>query len=236
MNDHDHHDDAPSPHPRLLLAAVLGALTLLALGLAAVLALQHYGTQPGKVKCSNNLRQIGLASIHYTNDKRFFPHLGPIRTPDGGLRTNQTTVTIRALMWYGYLDNPEGFLCPQSTETYIPITDPSVRDNLETWFWDGAHGTGDPTTNPFLDARDPTLLDCLELSFGWTRKGLGASARSTQPLGADRSPEAHGGYNVLFADGAVSYLARDDEAAARLGRAAGPRDGFLSITPPDSPQ
>ena len=210
----------------LVVIAIIGILATLLMP-----ALMKAKEKANRTKCSNNLRQLGLAAINYSSDKRFFPHIGPILTVDGGFQTNQTPVIVRAMLWYNYTDNPEGLICPSSYDLYIPISDGEVKGNLKKWQWNGAHGTGDPTTSPFLDnTGDPSLQQCTELSFGWTRKGMNANVRSTAIMGADRAIRdedelADGtstvqageqgnhseGYNVLQADGAVNWLSLGTE-------------------------
>lgn len=204
-------------------------------------------------KCSNNLRQLGLAAIQYADDKRAFPGVAPARGLAGGTDTNATPKTIRALVWSGYHDDPEGFICPSSYDLSIPITDPQVRGNLRLWFWSG-EGKGDPTRSPVVDdLPDPTLDETSELSYGWVRRPLSPNARSTSPIGADRAqadpdlrdavldahvpPGALGnhldGSYVLHADGHVEFALGGTAEAARLAQVDDPeRDGFLAIRPP----
>lgn len=200
----------------VLLFVLLGGGWLLAA--TAVNGLRRAGAP---TKCANTLRQLGLAAIQYADDQRFFPHVGPLKELDGGVDSNATTKIVRSLVWYGYHDNPEGFVCPQSYDLYVPITDDVVKANLRLWFWGGAQ-RGDLDASPFVDGlADPVLDDTDELSFGWTRRGMNSNVRSTAQLAADRAqavpdPEStrpglqgnHGeGANVLQADGTVTWYA-----------------------------
>src|SRR5690606_37676432 len=99
---------------------------------------------------------------------------------------------IRALLWYGYHDNPEGWICPSSFDLYQPITDAAIKGNLRTWMWQSSDNPAGETKNPFIDtaAADPVLVGSNstdELSYGWTRKGMNSNVRSTAILGADRA-------------------------------------------------
>jgi hypothetical protein len=121
-------------------------------------------------KCSGNLRQLGLAAIQHADDRRFYPWVG-----DGGVDTNCSTRAVRSLYVAGYHDNPEGFVCPASSD--------ASRTTDEAWTWRGAT-TVDPTSP---EATDPTLAETTELSYGWTRARLNANVASTTALAADRA-------------------------------------------------
>lgn len=207
----------------LVVIAIIGILATLLMP-----ALMKAKEKANKTKCSNNLRQLGLAAVQYAGDKRFFPHFKkPTQLDDDGMNgtSNHQTKVIRALLWYGYHDNPEGWICPSSFDLNIPIQDPEVRQKLRKWFWDGGN-SGDMRKSPFVDGlSDPNLKDTTELSYGWTRKGMNQNARSTALLGADRARRqdedssdtvtagAEGtlgnhqdGWNVLKVDATVEFM------------------------------
>ena len=233
----------------LVVIAIIGILATLLMP-----ALMKAKEKANRTKCSNNLRQLGLAAIQYADDKRFFPHNGRIADPDTGYTSNHSTKVIRALVWYGYHDNPEGFICPSSLDLYVPITDNGVKSNMRLWYWanPGPQNGGDVSKNPFLTGNDPAVNVVDELSYGWTRKGMNSNVRSTALLGADRAvrvqtevdagtiaaagdngnhPE---GWNTLQADGTVNWFSVGQDGAQWLALPSGQSqqaalEGWLSI-------
>ncbi len=210
---------ASTPVFRGLFCLVLLAVPVGFCLLAPVLFFGHHHERAHRTRCANLLRQFGLAAIQYSDDKRFFPHVNKIRTLDGDYDSNHTPRTVRALMYYGYHDNPEGWVCSESFDGYVPPRD-QAWEAPRRWFWSGGI-LKTPVASPFLDgASDPTLRATDELSYGWTRKGYTANTRSMTMLGADRAVRTHSadpmpagelgnhddGLNVVRADATVEYL------------------------------
>lgn len=206
---------------------VLTLALLLVLAAFTGPAFRHSRRGCGQTKCSSNLRQVGLAAVQYGDDKRFLPHVGKTRTLDGDMDSSDTPTAVRALTWYGYHDNPEGFVCPQSDDVNLPIDDASVLENMRLWGFDRDYAeAGDPRdrTPPGSDSvRDPSLRETSELSFAYTRRGYNRNVSSNKTLGADRgmrveddpggtvsSPGDYGnhpdGWNVLKADCTVEFV------------------------------
>jgi prepilin-type N-terminal cleavage/methylation domain-containing protein len=233
----------------LVVIAIIGILATLLMP-----ALMKAKEKANRTKCSNNLRQLAMGAIGYADDKRFFPHVTIITQLDGDFTTSDTVKDIRALVWYGYHDNPEGFICPSSYDMFIPISDVDIRENMKFWRFDNAKGA-DTTTSPFLEGagEDPTMQSTTELSFGWTRKGMNTNTRSTSVFGADRAVKLEDaaddgsqianqgeygnhqdGWNVAYADASVSYLTTgmDDGTGTLAGSflvLVGKGGGYLSI-------
>ncbi len=233
----------------LIIALVCVPLCLCVPGLLAALlmpALMKAKEKANRTKCANNLRQLGLASIQYSDDKRLYPHVGSPQSLNGGPDTNHSTKKTRTLLYYGYHDNPEGFVCPSSFDIYNPQTAPL---NGKTWFWDGNQNPTDGSQSPLTDgAPDPNLEDNYELSYGWTRKSLNSNASSRTLLMADRAvrekaamnPNAplnalmgnhDNGWNVLKADCTVEWLSTSGQPfpGSFLTGTSSAQDGYLGI-------
>lgn len=207
----------------LVLLAIL--LVLAGLGAAALLKTREGA---GKTKCSNTLRQIAMSAIQYGDDKRLLPHFNAIRTLDGDNKSTHTPVAVRALVWYGYHDNPEFFICPDSDDVYVPITDREVLDDMRLWGWTGTWASAKDSlrkkTSPWRDGGaggDVALVATAELSYAFTRQGYNRNVAGPELLGADRSargPQTNSktlpgdvgnssdGWNVVRADSSVSFV------------------------------
>jgi prepilin-type N-terminal cleavage/methylation domain-containing protein len=167
----------------LVVIAIIGILATLLMP-----ALMKAKEKANKTKCANNLRQIALAVVQYGDDKRFLPHLEKTRVVDGDFTSNAGTKAHRTVVWYGYHDNPEGFICPSSVDLFVPIQDSNIRENMRLWMWTNPTpgGLGDNKIPPWRNGADPNLNVVEELSFGYTRRGYNRNVASTKILGADR--------------------------------------------------
>jgi hypothetical protein len=240
---------------------VLFLLVVLTLLLAPVYVHPH--GRSNRVKCSNNLRQLGLAAVQYGDDKRFLPHVRATKELDGAITSSDTARSVRALVWYGYHDNPEGFICPSSADLHVPVADAEVLDNMRLWGWQGSFGepgSARNTTPPWRDegaGGDQALLETTELSYAYTRRGYNRNVSSLKILMADRSlrprevettdltPGNLGnhrdGWNVLRADCTVSFVNWDEEllpgqgAHATLSGTESREQGHLPLGAPERP-
>ncbi len=175
--------------------AVIGLVTMF-FGLAVVTPDHHHERANG-AKCANNLKQIALAAVQYSDDYHVFPHVGSPESLDGGYKSNTATRVFRTLVWCNYDDNPEGFVCPSSVDEFMPVTEEMKKD-VRAFRWEGAHGPPAPVS-PLApdgaDAHDLRLDKARDLSYGWTRKAYSTNAVSTVLLAADKSKlgdEDHG--------------------------------------------
>jgi len=97
----------------LVVIAIIGILATLLMP-----ALLKAKEKANQTKCLNNLKQIGVSAVQYSDDKRFFPHKTAISKLDGGFDTDTGVRCIRALVHYNYCDNPESFICPSSPDQF----------------------------------------------------------------------------------------------------------------------
>lgn len=221
-------------------AVSIGLGTVAALLATTALHAQDAGPRgkANRTKCANNLRMLGLAQIQYSDDKRFFPHLGPIKDLDGGYTTSSSTRKTRAMMFFGYHDDPAGFVCPSTKDLDEDVPE-AAKQNGKLWFWGGQPAPAGPNgvpANPLsgADAPDPALHETGELSYGWSRRGMNSNVRSTALLTADRTDANHGeGWNVGQADGTVLFVARAE--GEKLTLVEGPEAGYLAIRAKDDP-
>jgi hypothetical protein len=207
------------------LLLTLGLLTTAALFLPSVLEAQS--RRASRTKCANHLRQIGLATVQYGDDKRYLPHVGPTRTLDGDVTSNHSAVKLRALIYYGYHDNPEGFICPSSDDISPKVTEREVRENMRKWQW-GRGTNPNPRTKPWNDtASDPKGDASHEFSYGLTRRGYNRNVSSVKRIAADRAVRDgvstgalagnhDEGWNVVSADCSVDWTVHSAESAGRL--------------------
>lgn len=201
-----------------LLAVIMCSMLLAAMTMAAVPMNGGCKTPANKQKCANNLKGLGIAMILYSNDYRYFPHMKPLDQPN---TERDVSKVYRTLMYFKYVDDAEGFICPSSEDFFVQPSEEAV-ENPRIWGWEGAVSSGE---KPIFGADpDPELLANLELSYTYLRRRLNASsARSDTIISADKAlradacnisetssnPEIPGnhsdGFNVAYADGHVSF-------------------------------
>ncbi|HZV02630.1 MAG TPA: DUF1559 domain-containing protein, partial [Planctomycetota bacterium] len=141
----------------------------------------------GEERCANNLKQIGLAAMTYADDKRFFPHRAVMSRLDPGATSNTAPRCLRALLCFGYLEDPQVFVCPSSPDHAGRFEAPDRR--LFCWT-SGSPGAVPLGASPIYDttgAGDRPLTAMTDLSYGWTMKGLCGASMSTNLVAGDKA-------------------------------------------------
>ena len=171
----------------------------------------------GKSKCSNNLKGIAIAMILYSNDHRYFPHVG---SRAGENSPEDISTVYRKLVRRKYMDNTEAYICPSSEDFFIQPSN-EVVDNPGLWSWSDVNNA----------AEAPSVERNSELSYTYLkRRRSAASARSDTMLAADKALRGNtnvcdsgglpsttsaayttvgnhtDGFNIAWADGHVTFV------------------------------
>jgi len=171
----------------LVVIAIIGILATLLMP-----ALLKAKEKANQTKCTNNLKQIALAAVAYSDDKRFFPHMTTLTILDGSWGTDISSRCIRTLAFLNYDDNPEGFICPSSPDQFKPM-EAAARQDIRNFFWTGGTQPGvatfalTPLYQPAGTAGDNTLILMSDLSYGWSKRGYTTNAQSINMLCGDKS-------------------------------------------------
>jgi prepilin-type N-terminal cleavage/methylation domain-containing protein len=168
----------------LVVIAIIGILATLLMP-----ALLKAKEKANQTKCLNNLKQMGVAAIQYSDDKRFFPHKTAISKLDGGFDADTGVRCIRALAFYNYNDNPESFICPSSPDQFKPL-EPAAKSDIRNFYWTGGNVQSSFTESPIYNsggAGDQPLGQMTDLSYGWTKRGLTTNSQSTNLVAGDKA-------------------------------------------------
>lgn len=213
---------------------VVGGLAMLAVFVAMAIG---YGLVPGwidarrqasRVGCADHLRAIHSAAQQYATDGGRFPHIRALNALDGAADTADTPRVWRELVARDYLD-PAQLICPAKPR--LRRAQRSKTDDQSAWL------RGSQTHSA------PSLVEAVDLSYGWTRRSLSPNANPSSLLAADKAVVtrrgAEGGmkgnhtdgWSVLRLSGAVEWLGTDHDPfpGSWLTRTHKPSDGFLSI-------
>jgi prepilin-type N-terminal cleavage/methylation domain-containing protein len=186
----------------LVVIAIIGILATLLMP-----ALLKAKEKANQTKCGNNLKQMGMAAIQYSDDKRFFPHKTSISKLDGGFDTDTGVRCIRAMAFYNYNDNPESFICPSSPDQFKPL-EPAAKNDIRNFYWTGGSVQSNLTESPIYNsggAGDQALGQMIDLSYGWTKRGLTTNSQSTNMVAGDKSRVLAGDDSALATGGAGKH-------------------------------
>ena len=215
---------------RVVAVLALGFVVMLGLMLVARLYVPRYVAARQRaleVECAQQLRQVGLAARAYLQERGALPHVRAGQL-DGDAESADGPRAFRMLVAAGYLDDPSSLICPSAPRRG---TSPAQREARRRWLLTG-------------EGEAPALVEQDVITYGWTRRELGPEVAGATPLAADRGafprrgPEVRGnhtrGWNVLSADGAVTFHAWDEDPfpGSWLSATSDPaKDGFLGIYP-----
>ena len=167
----------------LVVGLVLGLIGGFLLGVVSLKAESSIRTSSYKVACSNNLRQLGIASQLYMNEYGTFP----LASDETDLATDESTppalsrAHLQGLLNSGMLDDPDVVICPGSEDR------PATKN---------ANGTFTLTS----DSR----------SYLWAQELLTDRSPGTAPLAACRDKSHPRGRNLLFVDGSVKWVTKEE--------------------------
>ncbi len=201
-----------SVHPQRLaftlieLLVVIGIIALLA-GLLLP-ALSRAKQQANRVKCTNHLRQLGLALTMYADD-----HQGQF--PPRRQRTNAWMITLKR-----YYSDPKILRCPndsfRSDRSYVingwndyfeTILSPPDYIRYQRWLWpDGMRASAIPNpseTISFGEKKSASRHVHMDFSQG---KGNDVEQIEHGRHGAGAGKKNGGGSNFAFVDNSVRYL------------------------------
>lgn len=135
-------------------------------------------------RCRKNLQTLALAAIEYTDDHRFFPHSCRIPELAPGVESDESALAVRLLHHFDYLEGARPFVCP---------------------------GSGDMAVDP--RPMDAPLASAVDLSYGYTRRGLCTGSMSS---------------SLLFGDKA-RFVAELAELPERAGHMSGNHSGYMNV-------
>jgi hypothetical protein len=172
----------------LAVVAVLGLAG--ALAMPALLRCNRCGTG---MRCTNNLKSIGLAAIQYSDDRRYFPHVAKLSELDRDVVSSDGPRALRSLMYFNIVDDPEVFVCPGTTDDSRDracLVSPAAKRNARVWGWGGRDETAAESPLVKRGASDGPLPLLHDLSYGWTRRGYTTNSSSGSVLAGDRTIRA----------------------------------------------
>ena len=167
----------------LVVIAIIGILATLLMP-----ALLKAKEKANQTKSMNNLKQMGIASISYADERRNrFQHVAAFTQTDGSYDTPIAPRCIRALTFFNMIDNSESYINPSSPDEQSEFTANAKADPRKFSWARATDETSIVSPVVSVGTQDGNLKDLLTLSYCWTRRGYNTNSRSENIIAGDKA-------------------------------------------------